>query len=318
MKQLIFHLVLFALFLLLVLFLVIGTIGTIAPKTFDKNIKNKRGDVGHMYTRMKELKSTGKVDVLVIGSSHAYRGFDPRIFAHAGIKIFDLGSSAQTPIQTEILVKKYSERLGPKLVIFEVFPGVFSNDGVESSVDLISNGPIDFSTIMMALRINNLITYNTLFFHSFKKLFLKDNFKEPDCKNGECYIPGGYVQRTELVGFKGEHKGSPRNWVFRGDQINAFTRTLAFLKEKNYQTILIQAPITYNFYDSYGNNPEIDRFFQKFGVDYYNINTCNIGKCNALFYDRDHLNQKGVAEFNSLVLALIKGKPGWTEKSSNN
>jgi hypothetical protein len=313
MKRLIFHLVLFALFLILVLFIVIGTMGTIAPKTFDKNIKNKRGDVGHMYTRMKELKSMDQVDILVIGSSHAYRGFDPRIFAGEGIKIFDLGSSAQTPIQTEILLKKHIGRLKPRLVIFEVFPGVLSNDGVESSVDLISNVPIDFSTLVMALRINNLITYNTLFFRSFRNLFFKDKFKEPVCKNGECYVSGGYVQRTELVGFKGEHKGKPRNWVFRDDQINAFTRTLAFLKEKHYQTMLIQAPITYNFYGSYGNNPEIDRFFQKFGVDYYNANASNIGKCNALFYDRDHLNQKGVAEFNALVLALIKGKPGWNE-----
>ncbi|MCX6267461.1 MAG: hypothetical protein NTW16_08910 [Bacteroidetes bacterium] len=182
MKQLLFHLILFSLFFLLVLFIVIGTMGTVAQKAFDKNILTKTGEGGYTHTRMKEMKTIGHVDILVIGSSHAYRGFDPRIFASKGIKIFNLGSSAQTPIQTEILVKEHIDRLKPKLVIFEVFPGVFTNDGVESSLDLITNSDINIGTVMMTLRINNLITYNAFYSmftgNGFLKIILKNRHVE--------------------------------------------------------------------------------------------------------------------------------------------
>jgi hypothetical protein len=310
MKKFIFRLSLFAILVPVTLFFVIGVMGMMFPKTFSRTIKNKRGDVGYMYTRIKELKSIDSVDILIVGSSHAYRGFDPRVFAGKGIRIFDLGSSAQTPMQTEILVKKYISRVKPKLVIFEVFPGVFAIDGVESSVDLISNAGIDLSTVMMVCRVNNLITYNTLLFHGFKKLFFKNRFHEPECKNGECYIPGGYVERTQLVRFKGGKQGELKNWSFRDDQIRAFGRTIEYLKKNHYRTILVQAPITYYFYHSYENNSAIDQFYRSYGLDYYNFNFSKIGSSSGLFYDQDHLNMEGVEQFNNMVLSVINGPPG--------
>jgi hypothetical protein len=98
MRTLLIRLMLFSIFLLLVLFTVIGMMGRYGPKSFRKNIKDKRGDIGHMFTRNKELNSLDSIDILVIGSSHVYRGFDPRFFSKKGIRLFNLGSSAQTPL----------------------------------------------------------------------------------------------------------------------------------------------------------------------------------------------------------------------------
>ena len=77
------------------------------------------------------------VDVLFLGSSHAYRGFDPRIFRKRGYSSFNLGSSAQTPSQTKVWLKRYLKHLNPKIVIYEVYPGTFSSDGIEASLDLV-------------------------------------------------------------------------------------------------------------------------------------------------------------------------------------
>ena len=52
-----------------------------------------------MYLRKIDADTTINIDVLVLGSSHAYRGFDPRIFKKAGIKLFNFGSSGQTLLQ---------------------------------------------------------------------------------------------------------------------------------------------------------------------------------------------------------------------------
>ena len=48
--------------------------GEVMPKTYQKNLNYIVGSSGHVYTRMKEVKQTKKVDILFLGSSHTYRG----------------------------------------------------------------------------------------------------------------------------------------------------------------------------------------------------------------------------------------------------
>ena len=126
------------------------------------NVKYLLGAYGHMNSRVKDLASVEDVDVLFVGSSHAYRGFDPRIFSKNGIKSFNLGSSSQTPIQTDILVRRYLNQLDPKLIILEIFPTVVANDGVESALDLIANDKNDLLSLKMAFELKNTIVFNTL------------------------------------------------------------------------------------------------------------------------------------------------------------
>src|SRR5689334_14184152 len=71
-----------------------------------KNLNYRLGAYGHLFTRVKEIDSVKKVDILFLGSSHSYRGFDPRIFKQYGLTSFNLGSSSQTPIQAKILLEK--------------------------------------------------------------------------------------------------------------------------------------------------------------------------------------------------------------------
>ena len=83
-----------------------------------------------MFTRLKEVKTVKNVDILFLGSSHTYRGFDTSIFHDCGYSAFNLGSSSQTPIQTLTLANRYLKQLNPKLVVLEVYPGNFTGDGV--------------------------------------------------------------------------------------------------------------------------------------------------------------------------------------------
>ena len=54
--------------------------GNGVPADFRFNL-NHKGSPGHMFTRLREVRERKNVDVLILGSSHAFRGFDPRIFA---------------------------------------------------------------------------------------------------------------------------------------------------------------------------------------------------------------------------------------------
>src|SRR5215217_8103310 len=86
------------------------------------NLKFPIGGNGHLFSRLKELDTVKNVDILFLGSSHAYRGYDVRKFNRLGYSAFNLGSSAQTPVQTELLVKTYLAQLNPKVVILDIHP----------------------------------------------------------------------------------------------------------------------------------------------------------------------------------------------------
>lgn len=48
--------------------------GEFAPRALQKNINYRVSTNGHMYSRIRELKGQKNIDLLILGSSHAYRG----------------------------------------------------------------------------------------------------------------------------------------------------------------------------------------------------------------------------------------------------
>ncbi len=276
--------------------------------SFAKNVNYRIGSYGHMYSRIQDLKSYGKVDVLFLGSSHAYRGFDPRIFKSNGIRSFTLGSSSQTPIQTEILARRYVDILQPKLVIFEVFPDVFEADGVESSLDLIANDTIGWDTFKMALTLKHLKTFNTLLYGLFRQIFLLDsNFVEEKKRGEDEYISGGFVEKS-MSYFDNSETFKEKKWEFRSYQKEAFERSLFYFKGKDIDVVLVTAPVTKELYRSYTNNEEIDSYFENICAKnslckgYYNFNEILDLDSHLNFYDKHHLNQRGVEIFNKSLI----------------
>src|SRR5262245_26702081 len=55
---------------------------------------------GQSVPQWQEFDQKEHYDVLVLGSSHAYRGYDPEHFAKRGLRMFNLGSTAQTPMNS--------------------------------------------------------------------------------------------------------------------------------------------------------------------------------------------------------------------------
>jgi len=279
--------------------------GLIFPPDIAKNIKYKLGSAGHYYSRIQDLATCADVDVIFLGSSHTYRGFDPRVFMNYGIKSFNLGSSSQSPIQTEILLKRYLHSLNPKLVVYEVYPSTLSNDGVESGLDLIANSRIDYLTIKMALDINHILVYNTLIYGMIRDLLnLDSGFIEPAQRKKDTYIKGGFVER-EISFFENNEAYSLKKWEFVNFQKKALERILKRLKKLKINVILVQAPITKELYDSYSNNSEFDYYFKSL-ADYYNFNDILNLHSTRHFYDSHHLNQDGVEVFNKALVSILK------------
>ncbi len=306
MKKLAKNISLFFVFSLILYAVYITAFAIFTPSFFTPNLKYRIGGPGHTYSRLLEAKKTRNVDVLFLGSSHTYRGFDTRMYEHVGIKSFNLGTSAQTPIQTEILLHRYLDSLHPKLVIYEVYPATFMLDGVESSLDLIANDRNDFGSFKMALKLNNVKTYNSLIYGIVRDaLNLNTSHVESAKKGDDLYVSGGFVER-KVQHFKPISNGKEEIDI-NANQLTAFTQVMHLLKEKNIKTILVNAPIAPIKYHEYANTQYFDSLMQTY-ADYYNFNNILHLNDSLHFYDSHHLNQIGVKIFNEQLIEIIKEK----------
>lgn len=301
MKKFITSVFYFFLFSIILYPILILLMGLFAPKILRPNLSLIKSE---MQTRLCEAHSFKNIDVLILGSSHAYRGFDPRIFNLYNTKIFNLGSSSQTPIQTKYLLEKYLLPLNPKLIIYEVFPECFSMDGIESTLDILSNEKNDFLFLKMALEINNIKAYNTLLFSKTIEL-LKINEKnlEHFKSNEDKYITGGYVEK-KMKNFK-HIKMKNEKIELLDNQLLSFKKNINLFKGKEIPFVLVYAPVTKTLYKSYTNKETFDSIMKSIGP-YMNFNEPSFLDDSLHFYDSNHLNQNGVAVFNKRLIREMK------------
>ena len=277
--------------------------GDLMPKGFKNNVPFNLGGVGHLFTRLHEAKQVSNVDVLVLGSSLAYRGFDPRVFKNHQISLFNLGSSAQTPIQTELILSRYLNQLQPQIVILEVNPLYFSNDGVESSIDLFSNDSIDLDSFKSAIILNSIKSYNTLIYGFYKDITgCKSVYVEPIRKGEDTYITNGFVERH--LRYNKDSCESKINWSFNNYQLRAFENVIHLLKSAHVNYFLVQTPVTKLRYMHTVKMDSFNNYIDKQGR-YYNFNELMTLNDQLHFYDSHHLNQKGVIEFNEFFIKTL-------------
>ncbi|WP_010182262.1 hypothetical protein [Aquimarina agarilytica] len=251
---------LFFIFILFAFFIYASSIflwGTFAPTSLKPNLNYRIGSKGHLFSRIQEIKKINSVDILFLGSSHAYRGFDPRIFTSHKLKTFNLGSSSQTPVQTLLLLKRYLDHIKPKSIVYEVYPETFMIDGIESSLDIIANDKNDALSFKMAYQLNHIKTYNTLIYGLIKNLLsANDSFNEPVQKKGDTYVKGGFVEAE--MKYYTPTSFPPKKIVIDKKHLPFFKEIIHEIKKRNITLTLVFAPVSASFYTSYTNTNDFD------------------------------------------------------------
>lgn len=307
MKKFLKNILLFLLFFVVAYPIGVCITGEIAPYYFRKSLSYNIGGYGFLHSKIKEIDKYKNPDVLIVGTSHAYRGFDNRILKSNGITTFNLASSMQTPIQTNVIFKRYLEKICPKLIVYDVNPEVFNNDGIEAGLDLISNDYVSFDTFKMAVKINDIKVYNTLIFAAYKQFFdANKSFKESRYKNEDTYISGGYVEK-KLKYNKVRNFYRPEFFKFNDFQLEYFKGNIEIIKNKNIPFVLIHTPIAKNLYVSKKNYNKIDSLMNKLSNNrYYDFNTLIQLSDTLDFYDSNHLNSIGVRKFDDFFIQFMK------------
>jgi len=266
-----------------------------------------------MSFRISDVSDFKKVDILFLGSSHAYRSFDTRIFRNHGYASFNFGSSAQTPLQTEMLLEKYLDILQPKLIIYEVYPFTFALDGLESGLDLLASDKIDLKTVKMVMILNQIKAYNTFIYAYYRQIFNRNNNIKKVYESGDDkYIYGGFVE-SKMKHFSSHGSIKKYKLILNDLQKDAFTKSLQFIKSRNIPFILVQSPVTRFKNQSWSNISEIDSFFINKGIMYNFNNLLNLND-SMDFYDEDHLNQNGVRVFCDSLIRIID-REGYVDKT---
>jgi len=293
---------LFGLFSLVVYVILVIGAGRWLSQAWKTNLYYTMPGTLFTYTRLKDIDTTKNVDILILGTSHAYESYDTRIFLHHNWKAVNLGTTAQSFIQTQLLLKQYINQLKPKLVIFDVYPAIFSNEGIESALDLVSNAKLNKGLVAMAFRLNNIKVYNTLLYSAYMQQFVIDKtYTEPQVNSEGTYIKGGYVTRNDT--YKQNQPIEKDTYKIHADQLKAFENILQLLHNRNIPYVLTQAPIAPAKYLSVTNNDAIDTVISKYGI-YYNFNKISSISLNC-FHDEHHLNQYGVNIFNTDLIKVL-------------
>ena len=263
------------------------------------------GSFGQMFNRINDIPNHKNPDVLFIGSSHAYRGFDTRVFEKAGIKSFNLGSLAQTPMQTEVLFKKYLDEIAPKAIVFEIYPILFQNDGVESTADLISNDHIDVEICKLALQSGNIRLINTLIYGIYQEYFrnVRSKSREKTVVGNDMYVSGGYVEKLVSSAYVRDDTIPSTVVKICPKQLEAFSNCISMAQDRQIPFLLVKSPVPPSTHSRLENLEEFNKVMNSFGT-YLDFNDL-MQLDDTCFFDFHHLRQQGVELFNERLIQVM-------------
>jgi len=261
------------------------------------------GGWGQSLRKFREIDTVKDVDLLFLGSSHVYRGFDPRYFAEIGYSSFNMGTSSQTPLNSFFLLKKYFEQLNPKLIVLEVYPLLLSTDGIESYFDLVVNMQHTKEIVEMAFALKTPLAINSLVGTKLERInhpLSEANQKEIE---NEIYISGGYCETKQTKnGAKFTNKISTIST--NDSQIKYLSKIIAYAKQHRTKIVLVTQPLPNEYLNTIKNYATITRKISEIAcesnviyIDYNSKVTFNTGED---FFDKDHLTVSGVKKFNSV------------------
>jgi len=259
-------------------------------------IPNMQRNGGQEMQMMRDLTSSQtKYDAIVLGSSHAYRGYDPRIFEEAGTTLFNAGTSAQNAKGSFVLYNEYL-RNRTDFFILDIYDPVFELEGTESNMRLIQNVPTNEAAVALLQQEFKMYTLNAM---AVRIASLNPMDEAPN----NDYIKNGFCEKKGIL-YAVE---SLNDSVFDANEemFLAFEKMVKQMQADGKRIVLCSHPLP----ASPGLRNYHDKFLSRFipliehlGVPYIDLTYYTEGFGINEFADLSHLNQQGVELYNQLLL----------------
>lgn len=259
-------------------------------------LPNMQRNGGQEMQMMRDLTSNQtKYDAIVLGSSHAYRGYDPRIFEQSGISLFNAGTSAQNAKGSLVLYNEYL-RNRSDIFILDIYDPVFELEGTESNMRLIQNVPTNEAALALVQQEFKIYTLNAL---AVRLASINPTDEAPNAD----YIKNGFCEKKGIL-----YAVEPLNdSVFDANEemFVAFEKMIKQMQADGKRVVLCSHPLPAsaglrNYHDKFlaRFNPLIERL----GVPYIDFTYYTEGFGINEFADISHMNQQGVKLYNRLLL----------------
>lgn len=282
------------------------------------NFYSNSGGIGQHLLRTRELRKVDNVDVLFMGSSHAYRGFDPREFSRNGITAFNLGSTSQTPFNSYYLLKRHLPTTNPEVVVLELYWDMLVKDGLESTIDIVSNTDLEGEIVEMVAASKNPLALNSVLTSGLQRLHTPLDYVEQNGSEHDVYVEGGFTETLIKENtLSEEHLDKLNSVVVEPSPLQlTYLEGIAHLcRDRGVKLVFVVAPVTSEFKNKVVNYREyaatIDKIAAKYQIPLFDYNRRENLQLNTRydFYDQDHLTQRGVQKFNKLLISdLLNNK----------
>lgn len=275
------------------------------------NARYTHGGYGYTLLRLQEAKEVQDIDMLFVGSSHAYRGFDPRIFNQNNISTFNLGTPSQTPFVSYYLLKEHLPEINPRYVVMDLYWNVLSMPATEAGADVISNSEIRGTLLDMVWKSKDIVLLNSFLISFVNQLISPLDTSAQQEFRDDSYIGAGYVESRMESNFLSdvELAHQPRNrFTPNALQVNHLKKVINLCKKHDVELIFVVTPVTKEYFQSVQNYKEFSDLVGGIAAN-HNIPLIDFNTEEELvlnsqndFYDKDHLSQAGVEKFNSAFI----------------
>ncbi|MTI68993.1 MAG: DUF1574 domain-containing protein [Firmicutes bacterium] len=281
-------------------------------------------------------QSNNNIDLVFLGSSHAYRSFDPELFdKELKINSFNMGSPLQKPVESYYVLKEVLKYQKPKMIIFDVYWGMFNKETYFKTktwnYDLMKPS---FNKLNYLLHVFEPKQYFYALFPSVryhdklsqyikKKLFASTAASSKTGEYIEKYKGKGFVinkQQTSKKELEELFKGAKKQnleFIWDERQMNYFIELIKLCKNENVPLLLVTAPMAptylkeinehrYNYNEIHN---KVSNIAKEYNLKYIDFNKINMEKDflkDKDFSDSNHLNYKGAHKLNIYFLELIK------------
>jgi hypothetical protein len=255
---------------------------------------------GLTYKKFREFDKNAKYDIIVLGSSHAYRGYDPAIFESYGYNMYNLGSSAQSLLASYVIARNYINRDNCRTVIIDLYDRIFKTSSIESLSDVTQNVSSDFAAAELCARSGDLRAINMFTLRMFCKL------DEP--MNGDTLeLDRGFqASRKQLV-----LPGNPKDvdYVSNRETLRYFMKLIQYLEKEGINVILAEHPLpqvyTIPEYRHRIFSEDIRKITDPYKIPWYDLMNDSTMTGIQYYADENHLNYEGVKKYNHKLIKML-------------
>lgn len=289
-------------------------------------VKNQRSiEIGmnEFYVENKNL------DLIFLGSSHAYRHFDPDIFDNKlNINSFNFGSSGQNPTTTYFLIKEiFDQKNIPKMIIYDMYWLPFTGEDTDyySASYVFHSMRFSKNKIGMFFYSFEFPSSLRLFSKTFskrrniKRYFTQNEADNEDKNNqndlGLKYFGKGFVTSSRIVTSQELKDNEFKNEAvqFNDYRISFLIKNIDLIIQNNVQLLAVISPLPPTIFKDIKDysviHDKINDLCENRGIELLDFNIIN--RQYNLFDDKDfmdthHLNREGVIIFNNYIIDHLK------------